>query len=115
MVCGTGKNLGRGAAVREDVKNDPFVVRIAAVAMSFPIAGVRVDLDATANRLAAIDGDRGFGEVGTRLMIPNPKLNEVDGAPVGAREFAPKFPVDPACLQLVLIHLRTDAQEVFFV
>src|SRR5262249_4797167 len=64
--------------VDKDVKRRLVESRVGRVTVKFPIAIHQIDLDATANRFAAVDADRRIGKIWAGFTIPGAELDDVD-------------------------------------
>lgn len=98
VLAGAGEKLV-GGLVEEDVEDDMVVVGVAAVAVSFPIADVRVEFDVAVEGLA-VDLDAGLGEVGAGGVVPGAEVLDVDGVALGAGEVVAELACEPEALEV---------------
>ena len=80
LVIRGAREKFRSAAFGENVQNNILVRGILAVAVTFPIARFRIELDTAANRLGPIERNRNLGEIGARFPIPDTKLYDAHRA-----------------------------------
>ena len=70
--------------------------------MCFPTAIKQIDLDATANWIAAIDSNCGVTKVRASFAVPGAELDDVDLISAGADKVFAEIASKPARLQLQL-------------
>ena len=101
MLRGAGEKFS-AAAPGEDVQHHGFVGWIRRVAVALPVARVGIEFDAAAHRLAAIQRDRGLGEVRPGFAIPHAELHHAHALRPRGRELPPKIAGEPMRLQFEL-------------
>ena len=88
--------------------------RIGRVTVRLPAAIQKIDLDATANWITAVDSNRSITKVRSSFAIPRTKLDDLDFVSSGADEMFAEISSKPASLQLQLRwDLRRDKQRPF--
>ncbi len=69
---------GRVVLVKDNVKNDTVVMRIAVVAMTPPVGGVDVNLDVPEHQGFSTQGDEGAWEIGATIIATPAAVDHTD-------------------------------------
>ena len=91
------------APLNEDVQHSLFERWVGSVTMRFPTAIAHVELDASANRIAAIYPNCRITEIRSRLAIPSAELDNIDFVTGKTDKMFAEITCEPARLQLQLI------------
>ena len=86
----------------ENVQNRVFECGIRGVTVRFPIAIDQVEFDTAANRVTAIQANRGFAEIRSRFTIPTAELRHLYIVAGGGLEVSPEIACKPTRLQFEL-------------
>src|SRR6266496_225372 len=98
----------------KNVKHSRFEGWIDRVTMCFPTAIKQIDLDATANRLAATYSNSGIAKVRTSFAVPSAELDNIDLVSSSANKMFAEISGKPARLQLQLgWDARRDEKRAF--
>lgn len=73
--------------------------------MRFPASIGQIDLDATGDRVAAVNPDRGIAKIGTSFAIPCAHLHNFNLFAAGRDEFRSEFAGELSCLNLQLARI----------
>src|SRR6266850_2571749 len=75
---------------------------IGRVTVRFPTAIQKIDLDAPANWITAVDSNRSITKIRSGFAVPCAELDDVDFVSSGADEMLPEISSKPAGLELQL-------------
>ncbi len=95
----------------KDVQNGVFKRRIDRVPMGLPISIRKIELDAAADDVAAINANRRSVKVRSGFAIPGSKLHDLDLMAANRAEAFPEIPGKPARLQLELVWVAWLGEE----
>src|SRR5947208_15442488 len=90
------------APLDKHVQHSPIKGWIGRMTVCFPAAIQKIDLDATANWIAAVDSNRSISKIRACFAIPRTKLNNIDLVTGGSNEVFAEISSEPAGLQLEL-------------
>ena len=100
------------ALIDENVEHRFFERGIGRMTVRFPIAIDQIDLDATRQRLAAVDLNRGIAKIRPGFAVPGAELDDVDLVAGRGNKVTSEISRKPARLQLELVwNSRRDKQR----
>jgi hypothetical protein len=96
----------RGVASREEnMQHHVFIICVCRVAVPLPIARIRIQFDAAAERLAAIDRKNRIGKIRPGFAVPNSELHDFQCVASGGLELRAELSRKPARLYFDLRNL----------
>src|SRR3954466_11569336 len=93
------------------MKDDAVERRVGGMAVAFPTAIGQVELDGAADRIAAVDSNRGVGKIRAGFAVPGAELDDVDLIAGDGSKAPPEITREPAGLELEFARSAQRGEE----